>query len=166
VYRRLIRTDRPPVWLFDPGAQVQGGKRYESAAQLAADLSRGVCPQLAVVCGGEVEELAALALRVRYLTLWIDEMDRACNDKKWLAPSVKTIVHEGRHKHIDLFGSFRFTRNVSEDLIGSSDAVFLFHTSTAAVYDLQTIRQRFGPHYADAVVSLERHRFVIWTDDM
>ena len=134
---------------------------YTSAAQWAAD------PQpafLSVFRECDVEEVAALALRVRNVTLVVDELDRACALKRWTAPSVARIVHEGRHFRVSLMGTFRRTSNVSEDLLSQVDYAFLFRQSGASPSDLQTLRQRFGDAIAHQVEALDDGQFTVWRD--
>jgi len=138
------------------------GRVYTSAAAYMRD------PRpmgLSVFRGVDVEDVARLALDVRDVTLVVDEMDRACENKRWHSPSVKRIVHEGRHFRCGLFGTFRRTANVSEDLLSQVDFAFLFRTSQTSPYDLLTIKQRFGERYALEVQTLGFGEFVVWSDE-
>lgn len=148
------------LW-HDPAGQVTGGKVYHSVAEFLADPELGY---LSIFRNVEVEAVAQLALRMGDVTLVLDEMDRACTDKDWTAPSVKTIVMEGRHYRVCLWGSFRRTRNVPEDLVSQTDYAFLFRTTSAAPGDIITIRQRFGPAFAQVVQTQPPFAFAIWQD--
>jgi hypothetical protein len=151
-----------PACQLSEGAGVLCTSVELARTRLARD---GVLPQLTIWRGVDVEDLARFALQVRDCTLIVDELDRACTGKIWKSDSVRRIVHEGRHERIDLWGTFRSTRNVSEDLLNAADAVFLFRHSVAAYYDLQAIEHRLGPSYAIACQSLGFGQFVIWRDD-
>lgn len=167
-YRRLCLPARPLVLWHDPGAQLADTVgRHFAAVRTARDWLKlhGSLPQLSVFRGADVEELAKLAIDLGDVTLVMDELDRACRDKRWLSESVRRIVHEGRHLRVDLFGSFRSTRNVSEDLLGQADHVFLMRHTAAGEYDLGTIARRFGDRYASAVQALEPMQFLAWSDD-
>lgn len=163
-YHRLRQT-RSLIWWHDPGCQVKAGKIFESIEQARETFAKIGVPRLCVFRDIDVEALASLAISVKDLTLVIDEMDLACSGKKWIAPSVERIVHYGRHLRCDLFGTFRSTRNVSEDLLNAVDYAFLFRHNAASEYDIHTIRRRFGISYSSAVTQLQPLQFVIWSDD-
>lgn len=112
----------------------------------------------------ELESVAALALKVRGITLVADELDRACSGKRWLSPSTQRIVHEGRHFRVSLMGGFRRTANVSEDLLSQVDYAFLFRLSGASPADVDTVKRRFGEGYAAAAMDLKPGEIVLWTD--
>lgn len=165
---RLRAAPQALILYHDPACQLddRAGWLCTSIAHARERISRArVLPQLSIFRGVEVEDLARFALEVRDCTLIIDELDRACTGKVWKSESVRRIVHEGRHERIDLWGTFRSTRNVSEDVLNAADAVFLFRHSAAAYYDLQAIEHRLGPSYATACQGLEFGQFVIWRDD-
>lgn len=165
VYRRLLESPRSTVFWVDTGCQVKGGALFESIATARAHFASAGVPRLCIYRGCDVEDVAALALELHDVTLVVDELDRACSGKTWRAPSVRRIVHEGRHERVDLWGSFRSTRNVHEDLVGQCDAALLFRQTEAGYYDLQTLKLRFGPAMAEAVQRLEPMHFVMWADD-
>jgi len=152
------------VFWNDPACQIRGGTLFTSVAQARAHFRAVGAPRLSIFRGVDVNDLALLAREVHDVTLVLDEMDRACQGKRWIAEEVRHLVHEGRHERVDLFGTFRRTANVSEDLLSGSDFVFLFRHSEAAPYDLRTIRERFGEQYERAVKTLEPMRFVVWAD--
>lgn len=118
-------------------------------------------PPLSVFRGVEVEDLAQLARDVGDVTLVLDELDLVSQDKRWTAPTVRQLVHYGRHYRVNLLGGFRRTANVPEDILSQADHVFLFKHEQRAIYDVRTIRDRFGQVYADAVVQLQPMQFVI-----
>lgn len=168
VYRRLLESPRALTLYHDPACQIraEAGKLFTSCEAAREALKRsGVLPQLCVFRGVEVDDLARFAMEVRDCTLVIDELDRACNGKEWRSQHVRRIVHEGRHERVDLFGTFRSTRNVSEDIINAADAVFLFRHSQAAVFDLRIVEQRLGLAYAEACQGLGFGQFLTWSDD-
>jgi len=160
-----LTAQRRATFFHDPQEQVSTanvGRVYTSIGQWRADARP---TYLSVFREVELEEVAALALQVRDVTLAADELDRATNGKSWLSPSTKRIVHEGRHYRVSLLGAFRRTANVSEDMLSQTDYAALFHTSAGSPYDLQAIGKRFGPAYAEAVTTLENGQFVVWSDD-
>lgn len=165
IYRRLVERPRSIVFWNDPACQIRGGALFTSVDAARSHFRAQGAPRLSIFRNVDVDELARLACEVHDVTLVLDEMDRACNGKTWTAPTVRHIVQEGRHERVDLFGTFRRTANVSEDLLSGSDYVFLFRHSTANPYDLQTIAKRFGENYERAVQTLEPGRFVIWADE-
>lgn len=165
VYQRLQGAPRHTVFFDDSGCQVRGGVVFTSAAQAAKHIAARGVPRLAVFRGVDVDDIAQLALRVHDVTLVLDELDRACNGKAFSSEAVKRIVHYGRHERVDLWGTFRSTRNVSEDLLNAADRIFLLHHSAACYPDIDAIRRRFGPQIADAVTRLEPWRFVAWSDE-
>lgn len=160
---RALQAKRA-IYYHDPQHQINSalGKVYTSAAAWAADPRP---PFLSIFRECEIEEVAQLALRVRDVTVVLDEMDRAFSQKKWLSPSTQRIVHEGRHYRVSLLGTFRRTANVSEDVLSQTDYAFLFRTSSTSPYDLQTIDRRFGSSIAEQVQSLGMGEFVVWHDD-
>lgn len=151
------------IFYHDPQAQIDdsSGRVFTSSAEWAADPQP---PYLSVFRECEVEEVARLALRVRGVTVVVDEMDRGFDGKRWVSKSLRRIVHEGRHFRVSLFGTFRRTANVSEDILSQADYVFLFKTSASSPYDLQTIEKRFGNGIAERVQHLDAHQFVVWND--
>ena len=158
-----VHVVKRPIFYHDPQHQIDAGqgKVYTSAAEWVCDPAPAY---LSIFRECEVEEPAELAIRLRDVTLVVDEMDRACNAKKWLAPSVRKIVHEGRHYRVSLLGTFRRTTNVSEDLLSQVDYVFLFRTSPTSPGDIVTIRHRFGEAVAERVQTLEDGQFTVWRD--
>lgn len=164
IYRRLVERPKSLVFWNDPACQIRGGALFTSIAQARATFRAGGAPRLSIFRGVDVNDLALLAREVHDTTLVLDEMDRACHGKTWSAPEVRHLVQEGRHERVDLFGTFRRTANVNEDLLAAADFVFLFRHSEAAPYDLQTLRLRFGERYAEACTTLEPGRFVVWAD--
>lgn len=165
VHRRLEAHARAIVFWSDSGAQVRGGRLFTSIGDARAFIAAHGAPRLSIFRGVDVNAIAELAARVHDVTLVLDEMDRACQNKKWTAPAVRHLVHEGRHERVDLFGGFRRTANVSEDLLAMADHVFLFRHSEASPYDVQAVRMRFGDRYGDLVTQLEPMRFVHWADE-
>jgi hypothetical protein len=134
----------------------------QARAQLSATRA---LPSLSVFRDVDVDELCAFAADVRDVTLVIDELDRVCVGKNWVSKHAKRIVHEGRHKRVDLFGTFRSTRNVNEDLIGQADYIFLFRHGTGAYYDHQTLELRLGPQWSEVTKRLQPMHFAVWSDD-
>lgn len=165
VWRRVKASPQSTTFYHDPGCQVRGGVQFDSDRQALAHFERYGLPRLAVFRGVELESVARLALAVHDVALVADELDRACHGKTWVAPSVRRIVHEGRHERVDLFGTFRSTRNVNEDLLGQADYSFLLRHTVGSPYDLQTIRQRYGAGAVAAVTALEPMHFIAWRDE-
>jgi len=148
----------------DPACQlsVAPGQIFTSTEEARANKA---LPPLSVFRGCGVDDVAKLAIDIRqHVTLVVDEMDRACRDKRWISENVRRVVHEGRHHQVDLFGTFRSTRNVSEDLISQCDFVFLHRHNSSAIYDVQTVERRFGPSFASAAQRMDPMQFVIWED--
>lgn len=112
----------------------------------------------------EIDDLAKLAWAVGDCTLWLDELDRACENKRWSSPYVRRIVHEGRHRGVSLWGTFRFTSSVPEDLLSIAHKVFFFHVGEMGLYELRGIMQRLGPSYAETIPTLARGECVVWED--
>lgn len=168
MYLRLRSGLKPLVLWHDPGAQIDASRGALFTSVDAAEeywrLNRGL-PSLCVFRDIDVDELCVFAMKVRDVTLVIDELDRVCKGKHWESPAAKRIVHEGRHKRVDLFGTFRSTRNVNEDIIGQADYIFLFRHGQSAYYDLQTVDLRLGPQWAEVAKTLPIKRFAVWTDD-
>lgn len=157
---RVHQTHRSALTFYhDPQCQIRGPV-FTSTAQWRA--SKNI-PPLSVFRSVEVEDLAQLARDVGDVTLVLDELDFVSNDKKWTAPTVKQLVHYGRHYRVSLFGGFRRTQNVPEDILSQADHIFLFKHEPRAIYDVRVIRDRFGQAYADAVTQLEPGQFVIAT---
>ncbi|MCK4958714.1 MAG: hypothetical protein KAT00_04930 [Planctomycetes bacterium] len=152
------------MFWHDPGAQIAQGVVL-TVDEARVHWSAGSLPQFCVFRGEGVEAVAQLAVEVGDLTLCIDELDQACREKRWLSPTTQAITQYSRHYRVDLFGSFRATRNVSEDLLAQSDYVFLLRHNPSSIYDIRTIEARFGEHYANIVANLEPKHFVIWSDD-
>jgi DNA helicase HerA-like ATPase len=110
------------------------------------------------------DELAQLACEVGACTLVLDELDRAAHNKEWRSPWVRRIVHEGRHYRVNLWGTFRRTQNVPEDIITQADRIYVFRHSAAALYDLRAL-ERLGPEYPSIATQLAVGQFVVWGDD-
>lgn len=165
IFRRLVERPRSIVFWNDPACQIRGGSVFTSVAQAREQIRARGAPRLSIFRGVDVEELAQLACDVHDVTLVVDEMDRACQGKRWTSEAVRHLVHEGRHERVDLFGTFRRTANISEDLMAQADYIFLFRHSEANPYDLRTVRDRFGERYENAVKTLEPGRFVVWADE-
>lgn len=164
-YRLLQHRPETAIFWHDPGCQLRGGRVFASVLEARAAFAAQGMPRLSIFRGAgvDVNELAQLALEIHDVVLVLDELDRACSGKEWRAQAVKRIVHEGRAERVDLWGTFRNTRNVNEDLIGAADVIFVFHHSAASPYDLQMLRQRFGLD-PDALVALPPKAFVVWSD--
>lgn len=110
------------------------------------------------------DAVCQLAWDIRNVTCVIDELDQICTAKRWTSDAARNLAHYGRHRGVDLFGAFRFTRNVNEDLPGLADFVFLLRHSAAALYDIRTLQQRFGHELASQTVQLRDHEAVVWSD--
>jgi len=126
---------------------------------------RAKLPILSVFRGVDVEKIGQAALLLGNCTVVLDEFDRAAFNKKWVSPSIRHIVHEGRHRRVNLMGTFRRTANVPEDLLSQADVVFLLKHSAQSPYDLMAIDRRFGPKYAQIVQGLGFGEFIIAQDD-
>jgi hypothetical protein len=166
IFLRLGGPARPLVFWHDPQAQLNdaAGRVFNSVTEARAVAALGALPQLSIFRSVEIDDLAQFAIAVGSVTLVADELDRAFSGKAWKSDAVRKIVHEGRHLRVDLFGTFRSTRNVNEDLLGQADHVFLLRHTQAGYWDLQTLRQRFGDGVADAVQGLDVGQFLIWSD--
>ena len=167
-YLRLRSGLTPLILYHDPGAQIdhRRGALFTSVEDAEAYWrANKALPGLSVFRDVDVDELCLLAMQIKDVTLVIDELDRVCKGKHWESPAAKRIVHEGRHKRVDLFGTFRSTRNVNEDIIGQSDYIFLFRHGGGAYYDLQTVDLRLGPQWAQIARSLAPKHFAVWSDD-
>ncbi len=125
--------------------------------------TRGV-PRLTVVRRDDADKVCQLALKMKNVTTVIDELDMLCSGKHWRSEAAKQIVHYGRHDQIGLWGTFRRTQNISEDLVANAHAVFMFRHSEASPRDIDAIRDRFGERYAEVVQRLEHMQFVVWRD--
>ena len=110
------------------------------------------------------DAVCGLAWDLRRITCVIDELDLCCSQKKWSSPMARELAHYGRHRQVDLFGSFRFTRNINEDLPALADFVFLLRHSAKARFDLLAIQQRFGADAARTVVMMPDHHAVVIAD--
>lgn len=148
---------RPLVFFHDPQAQIRGTVFTSTTAWRSSP----AIPALSVFRGVEVEDLAQLARDVGDVTLVLDELDLVSNDKKWQAPTVKQLVHYGRHFRVNLFGGFRRSQNVPEDILSQADFVFLFQHEKRAIYDVRAVAARFGDACAAAVVALEPLQFIV-----
>lgn len=151
------RAPKPLVFFHDPQAQIRG----DVFTSTQAWRSSATVPALSVFRGVDVEDLAQLARDVGDVTLVLDELDLVSNDKRWAAPTVKQLVHYGRHYRVSLFGGFRRTQNVPEDILSQADHIFLFKHEQRAVYDLRAVAARFGDSYAALVQRLEPGQFVV-----
>lgn len=150
--------------VHDPHAQWRA-QAFATVADVRAHLTeRGSLPRLIAVRADEAENVASFAYELGTCTLVLDELDLACNGKSWAAPSVRQVVHYGRHRRVDLLGAFRFTRNVNEDLPSLADYVFVLRHSAAATYDLRTLEQRFGTTVAERATTIADHHCMIWRD--
>lgn len=162
----------PLIWCHDPqgGLEVPSSQVFTSVAHWRA---RREVPALSVFRAiGDLNELAALACEVGDVTLVLDEIDRACADKKWLTSKhlatddcrdgawVKRIVHETRHYRVNLWGGCRRFANIPEDLVTQADVVFLFHHDQKAVHDLRAIEARFGADVREAAQRLDVGQFI------
>jgi hypothetical protein len=147
--------------------EIQGtSHRWRSVAECRAHIARrGSIPPVNLFDGDDVEGICQLACAVKDVTVVLDEFDRATDGKKWTAPTARRIVHEGRHLRVGLWGTFRRTANVSEDLLTQADWVFLFRHSEMGNYDLRGLAQRLGDDYVRAIQSLEVGQFVAWRDE-
>lgn len=134
---------------------------------------RKVQPRVTVIRADTADAVCRLAWDTGNTTCVIDELDAVCTAKRWSQEerldsvncgAARALAHYGRHRGVDLFGSFRFTRNVNEDLPALADFVFLLRHSAAAAYDIRTIRLRFGDAYADEVIAMAPHETLIWHD--
>lgn len=112
----------------------------------------------------DVDELGQLALETGNCTLILDEIDRAFESKRWAAPHVRKIVHEGRHPRVNLWGGARRIGDLGEDIIAQASRIYLFRHSPQAVYDLQRIERSLGPQYAAFAQQAQFGEFVIYED--
>jgi len=170
VYLRLTSPGlRPLVLYHDPKGNIapDAGRSFGSVESARAEWEANqTLPQLSVFRGRNVnlDKLAELALDVGHCTLVFDELDRCFSGKSFRYQNVERVFHEGRNDKVDLFGTFRAPRNVSEDVIGQSDWCFLFRFNANAYWDLDQIKRRFGPHYSERVQEIEPFQFVVWAD--
>lgn len=162
---RLQRWQTSSVLVHDAQAQYEGGKAFERADDVRRYIqANGSRPRLMLVRQDDAANVCQLAWELGQVTCVIDELDLVCKAKVWESDAARSIAHYGRHRQVDLFGSFRFTRNINEDLPALADFIFLMRHSGAALYDLRTIRQRFGDAYAREVVNLQNHEAIVWHD--
>lgn len=173
--RSQLEPDKPLVFVDDPQAGLS-----VPASQVFTSVERWrrtrVVPYVSVFRGIHPNAIAHLACQVGDVTVVLDEVDRACIDKKWATSPelatpecvdgawVKRIVHEGRHLRVSLWGSCRRLQNVPEDLLSQADVVNVFRVDEHAFYDLVAIKQRFGPDAARQVTTLERGEFLSFGD--
>ncbi len=170
--RALAESQPPPILFFDDpqgGLAVPPSHVFTSTAQWRATKR---IPALSVFRGVHPNELARLACDVGDVTLVLDEIDRASENKRWhtskhlatdVCPDgawVKRVVHEGRHYRVSLWGSARRFASVPEDLISQADVLFLFRVDDWAAFDVDMTRRRFGEEAAEAVQSLERGQYL------
>lgn len=162
---------KPLVFFDDPqaGLAVPSSSVFTSIASWRRAKQ---VPYLSVFRGVHPNELARLACEVQDVTLVLDEIDRACTDKRWhvdksLATDVckdgawvRRVVHEGRHYRVGLWGSCRRFADVPEDLISQTDVTFLFRVDEHAYYDLKALERRYGPQASQAAPALEHGEFL------
>lgn len=141
-------------------------RRWRSVAECRAHIAAGGgLPPVNLFDGEDIEGICQLAVAIKDVTVVLDEFDRATDGKKWLSPTAKRIVHEGRHIRVGLWGTFRRTASVSEDLLTQADWVFLFRHSEFGTYDLRGLEQRLGADIVRTIQSLEVGQFVAWKDE-
>lgn len=146
--------------------QWQGGTAYNLARDVEQAAATRTLPRLCIVRQDSADNVCKTAWKLGTVTLVIDELDHVCTAKKWASPVAHDIAHYGRHRRVDLFGSFRSTRNVNEDFPLLADYVLLMHHSSAALYDVRTLGHRFGRENAEQTLTLPPHRGLIWSDTM
>lgn len=169
---RLERFPTCSVLVHDPNDQWAKGKAFTNAAAVRAHLKKhGTIPRLTLIKRDTPHRVARLAWDVGTTTCVIDELDTVCTTKSWSQEewidevecgAARALAHYGRHRGVDLWGGFRFTRNVNEDLPGLADFIFLFRHNDAAMADLELLRRRFNPAVADAVLEMEDHECIVW----
>lgn len=171
---RLTRFPQCSAVVHDPNEQWQGGHPFGTVAEARAYIQkRGAVPRLLLVRRDSASRVCRLAWDIGSTTCVIDELDTVCSAKRWSDEekiseygkgAAYCLAHYGRHRQVDLFGSFRSTRNVNEDLPGRANYVFVMRHSAGARFDLLMLGQRFGESYAGEAVNLEDHECLVWTD--
>lgn len=164
---------RPLIWFHDPkeGVSAPAGSVFTSIE--AWRLAKRVPPLSVFRAIPDLNELARLACEVKDVTLIIDELDRACDGKRWYPSKhlanadcrtgswVERIVNETRHYRVNLWGGVRRFANLPEDVITAADVTLLFNHDAQAIYDLQAIARRHGPAVAEQLPGLQVGEFVI-----
>ena len=155
------------IFYHDPNEQLRqgAGKVYTSIDAWVADPEPTL---LSIFRDVEPEDIAALALRVKDVTVVLDEMDQAFVNKSYgvgaRSSAIRKIIHEGRHYRVNLWGGFRRTANVSEDLMSQSDYVFLLRANPASPSDITAIEKRLGPAFAAAAQRFEFGQVTVWCE--
>lgn len=148
-----------------PEGQWRGGVEFDRAAHVTEYVrDTGKRPRLMRVReagAAGADATCQLALSLGTLTLVLDEVDLVCRRKQWYSDAAENIAHRGRHWNVDLFGAFRFTRNVNEDLPGLTDYWFVFKHKGSALYDLRLLQARFGSEVEAAARDMEPHECVV-----
>jgi len=148
------------LW-HDPHGEIRPTHPSVTVYNGVAELRRApTLTPLSVVRGDvNVDELAhAAVMYPGAVTLVLDELDRACNGKRWISDWTRRIVHEGRHTKTNLWGSFRRNSNVNEDLL--SQAMFAFVFRHQGETDRQLLMRSFGRKLADQAMTLKPGKFI------
>ena len=167
LWDQLAKDPKAPAICFDPMGQLRDGVGVvfpDVGAARAHLQTHGGLPRLTIFREESIDNVCELAWSVGDCVLFLDEMDHAFKRKDWSAPFAYKVSHYGRHRGILTLATFRYTRNVNEDLVSLADKVFIFHHSSASPFDLRTLGQRFGPDWPGLAVGLERFQFAVWED--
>ncbi len=168
---RLRRWPTCSVLVHDPAEQWRGGRAFNRADDVRAYIERtGKRPRLIRVRFDTASAVCKLAWDLGCITLVLDEMDTLCTNKAWSGEDEvpefscgagRAIVHYGRHRNVDLIGSFRSTRGVNEDIPGFARFIFVFRHDDKGMADVDLLRRRFGDDFAEAAVRLDDHECLV-----
>lgn len=162
---RLASSTQCSILVHDPFKQWRGGEVFATCREARRAIAeRRRLPRLTLVRADSADAVCRLAWDIGQITCVIDELDQVCSSKRWVSEAARQIVHYGRHREVDLFGSFRFTRNVNEDIPSRANYIFLMRHSGAALADLELLRRRLGAAYADTVTTLVDHECLVWSE--
>lgn len=151
----MLVHDRENQWI--------GGEAFATVADVRKRLAdRGSLPRLVRVTRDEAWRVCQLAMDLGTVTCIFDELDMLCSQKKWKHEIAHEAFHYGRHRQVDIWGAFRATRNVHEDIPLLVDFVFLFRHSPIATSDLIRVKQRWGEMVRDELVKMSDHECLIW----
>lgn len=173
VAARLASSTLCSAVVHDPNEQWSGGAVFGTVAEVRAHIrAKGSIPRLVLVRRDTPHRVCRLAWDIGDTTCVVDELDTVCTAKAWSKKeeipefecgAARALAHYGRHRNVDLLGSFRFTRNVNEDIPGLADFVVLMRHSEGGLFDVRLLAQRFGEAYAEQVTQLDDHECIVWS---
>lgn len=170
VLKDLLARSRPRrVVVVDPMREYKGpGVLVTSYRDLATYLRRNrpICRVRWQVADTPWDlhfgELCEIVWAMRNVLLVVDELDLFMTARS-VPESFRTLVEQGRHRGISVWGATRRTARIPADLSAQADVLYIGRMHEPA--DLDYWRKVIGRDNARALLQLRPYHFLVWTPD-